>query len=134
MDQRCDEEVCAQPSCAPGPRTIVRDRVMAALAMIWLGIAWMADMRVGAGLIGVSLILFAAQVARVVRGLRVKSFWVLVGATFAGAGAASLAGILLPDAPHLLVLGGIALLLSLLVRAGLRETDAATTSASNHEA
>lgn len=126
MDEECNEEACAQPSCAPGPRTVVRDRAAAALAMIWLGIVWMANIPMGIGLVGVAAVVFAAQVARALRGLKVKMFWLLVGAVFAAAGGASWAGILLPDAPHLLVLGGIALLLSLLVRTGLRDADAAS--------
>lgn len=128
MNDECHEEVCQEPSCAPGPRTIVRDRVAAALAMIWLGAAWIADIHVGVGLLGVAAIVFVSQLVRAARGLQVKRFWLAVGLVFASVGGASWGGLLLPDAPLLLVLGGVVLLLSLLVRGGLERSDAPTES------
>ncbi len=125
MDNECNEEVCKQPSCAPGPRTTTADRAAAGLALIWLGVVWVAGIAVGIGLLGVAFIVFADQLLRVRRGLKPKSFGLGLGLTFAVIGGLSLAGAALPPAPFLLILGGCALLLSLLVRGGLLESEKA---------
>ncbi|MBT8470027.1 MAG: hypothetical protein KJN97_14880 [Deltaproteobacteria bacterium] len=125
MDNECNEEVCRQPSCAPGPRTTTVGRAAAGLALIWLGIIWVADVAVGIGLLGVAVIVFVDQLLRVRRGLKAKSFGLGLGAAFAAVGSLSLAGATLPPAPFLLILGGAALLLSLLVRGGLLESSQA---------
>ncbi|MBT8469813.1 MAG: hypothetical protein KJN97_13795 [Deltaproteobacteria bacterium] len=122
MDNECNEEVCKQPSCAPGPRTTTVDRAAAGLALIWLGIVWVAGIAVGIGLLGVAVIVLVDQLLRVRRGLKAKSFGLGLGVAFAAVGGLSLGGASLPPAPFLLILGGAALLLSLLVRGGLLES------------
>lgn len=125
MDNDCNEEVCKQPSCAPGPRTTTVNRAAAALAFMWLGAVWAADIAVGVGLLGVAGIILVDQLLRVRRGLKPKSFGLGLGLAFAAVGGLSLAGAGLPPAPYLLILGGCALLLSLLVREGLLESEEA---------
>ncbi|NND30162.1 MAG: hypothetical protein HKN97_16380 [Myxococcales bacterium] len=93
------------------------------IALIWLGIVWVADVAVGIGLLGVASIVLADQLLRVRRGLKPKSFGLGLGLVFATVGGLSLAGASLPPAPYLLMLGGCALLLSLLVRRGLLESE-----------
>lgn len=123
MDNECNEESCKQRSCAPGPRTTTVDRAAAGIALIWLGIVWVAGIPVGIGLLGVALIVLADQLLRFRRGLRLKPFWLTLVLFFGVVGSLSLAGATLPPAPFLLILGGCALLLSLLVRGGLLETE-----------
>jgi len=128
MENECNEEACNQPSCAPGPRTTTVGRAAAGVALIWLGIVWVANVAVGIGLLGVAVIVFADQALRLRRGLKAKSFGLRLGLVFAAVGGLSLAGTPLPPAPFLLILGGCALLLSLLVRGGLLESEKAGQS------
>lgn len=125
MDNECNEESCKQPSCAPGPRTTTVDRAAAGIALIWLGIVWVASIPAGIGLLGVALVVFVDQLLRFRRGLRLKPFWLALGLVFGVLGSLSLAGATLPPAPYLLILGGCALLLSLLVRGGLLGSESA---------
>jgi hypothetical protein len=123
MDNDCNEEVCEQPSCAPGPRTTTVNRAAAGLALVWLGIVWAAGIAVGVGLLGVAAIILVDQLLRARRGLKPKPFGLGLGLAFAAVGGLSMAGGGLPPAPYLLILAGCALLLSLLVREGLLESE-----------
>lgn len=119
--EECNEEQCKQPSCAPGPLSILFDRAASAVALVWLGAVWLAELHVGIGLLGVAVIIFAGQLFRVVRELKPKPFWIGLGLSFAVVGVVSLTDVEIPAPPFLLILGGVALLLSLLVRGGLLE-------------
>mgnify|MGYP001822332949 FL=1 len=125
MDNDCNEEVCKEPSCAPGPRTTTVNRAAAGLALIWLGIVWVAGVAVGVGLLGVTVIILADQLLRARRGLKPRPFGIGLSLAFAAVGGLSLAGAGLPPTPYLLILAGCALLLSLLVREGLLESEEA---------
>ena len=65
-----------------------------ALFFIWVGIAWLADVSVGVGLLGVA----------------VEGFWILVGIGFAIAGLWQWFAIKMPLAPFVLIAAGVALL------------------------
>jgi hypothetical protein len=80
-----------------------------ALFFIWVGIAWLADVGLGVGLIGVAAITLGMQALRRVYGVRVEGFWVLVGIGFAIAGFWQWFDVQLPLAPFVFILVGVAL-------------------------
>jgi hypothetical protein len=82
------------------------------LFFIWTGIALLAGISWGIGLVGVGIITLVGQAARRHFGLRFDGFWVVVGILFAVRGIWELAGVELALTPILLVAAGIALLLS----------------------
>ncbi len=81
-----------------------------ALFFIWVGIAWLADVGMGVGLLGVAAITLGMQGLRRLYGIPVEGFWVLVGIGFALAGLWQWLGIDMPLAPLILIAAGIALL------------------------
>lgn len=81
-----------------------------ALFFIWVGIAWLADMGLGVGLLGVAAITLGMQAIRRVAGVPVEGFWVLVGLGFAVAGLWQWLGVQKPLAPFVLIALGVALL------------------------
>ena len=83
---------------------------------LWLGIAFLADVGVGVGLIGVAVITLVVQLARRSLHLPVEGFWVVAGACFLLGGLWDLLGIGLPLIPILLVLAGLAIIVPQLVR------------------
>ena len=81
-----------------------------ALFFIWVGIAWLADVGWGIGLLGVAAITLGMQALRSALGVRVEGFWVLVGLGFAVAGFWQWLDVQLPLAPFVLIAIGVALL------------------------
>lgn len=81
-----------------------------ALFFIWVGIAWLADVSVGVGLLGVAVITLGMQGLRKIYGVPVEGFWVLVGIGFAIAGLWQWFAIKMPLAPFVLIAVGVALL------------------------
>jgi len=80
------------------------------LFLIWVGIAWLADVGIGIGLLGVAAITLAMQLVRKLRGLRVEVFWVVVGLAFGIGGLWQFFDVQIPLAPLVLIIVGIALL------------------------
>ena len=80
------------------------------LFFIWIGIAWIADIGLGFGILGVAAIIFAMQIARMLQGLHLEVFWLLVGAGFGIGGVWELFEVETPFAPMVLIVAGIALL------------------------
>jgi hypothetical protein len=78
---------------------------------IWLGIAFLAGLSFGIGLLGVGLITLGAQVARWAFHLPMEGFWVVVGILFLAGGLWALLAIGLPFVPILLLVAGVAILL-----------------------
>jgi hypothetical protein len=72
------------------------------------------DIGWGLGLIGVGTITLGEQGARWYYGLRLESFWIVVGAVFALGGAWELLNIQFAVAPILFIIAGAALLFSAL--------------------
>ncbi len=82
-----------------------------ALFFIWVGVAWLADVGVGVGLLGVSVITLGMQGLRKIYGVPVEGFWILVGFGFAIAGFWQWFAIETPLAPLILIAVGVALLI-----------------------
>jgi hypothetical protein len=99
------------------------DAVGWSLFFIWIGIAFLADVGWGLGLLGVGIITLGAQAARKYFGLRLEGFWIVVGFFFVVGGIWELYKIQFKLWPILFLIAGIALLVSTL--AGRREIDRA---------
>jgi hypothetical protein len=93
------------------------------LFFIWTGIAFLADVGWGPGLLGVGIITLGAQAARKYFRLKLEGFWVAVGFFFIAGGIWKLFSIHFEMWPILCVIAGIALLVSTF--AGRREIDRA---------
>ena len=81
-----------------------------ALFFIWVGIAWLADIGLGVGLLGVAAITLGMQATRKVFGVNVEGFWILVGLGFAVGGLWEWLDVQLPLAPIVLIAVGVVLL------------------------
>jgi uncharacterized membrane protein len=86
------------------------------LFFIWVGVALLADLGWGLGLVGVAAIIFLKQTARRYFGRRLESFWVAVGVLFLLGGTWELYQIQISLVPILLIAVGGALLLRLFGR------------------
>jgi hypothetical protein len=82
------------------------------LFFVWVGVALIANIGWGVGLIGVGVITLGGQLARRYFGLTVERFWVGVGLLFVVGGVWELFGVQVGLVPVLLIVAGIALLLS----------------------
>lgn len=80
-----------------------------ALFFIWVGIAWLAEVSIAVGLLGVAAITLGMQGVRRMSAVPVEGFWVLVGLGFAVAGLWQWIDIEKPFAPIVLIAIGIAL-------------------------
>ena len=86
-----------------------------ALFFIWIGIALLADVGWGIGLIGIGVITLAGQVARKYFGLKLEGFWIIVGLLFLLGGIWELFTPTIPLVPILLIVAGAVLLGSILL-------------------
>ena len=82
------------------------------LFFIWMGIATLIDVGWGIGLCGVALITLGMQAVRKNAGLKLEPFWIVVGLLFLLGGAWELAALEISLTPFLLIIAGIALLIS----------------------
>ena len=82
-----------------------------ALFFIWVGIAWLADVSIEVGLLGVAVITLGMQRLRKIYGIPVEGFWILVGLGFAAAGLWQWYDIEIRLAPLALIAVGVALLI-----------------------
>jgi len=87
-----------------------------ALFFIWIGIALLAHVGWGVGLLGVGIITLGAQAARKYFGLKLEGFWVAVGFLFGVGGFCRLVNVQLGLLPILCIVAGVALLVSTLIR------------------
>ena len=85
------------------------------LFFIWIGMAFLADVGWGAGLLGVGVIILGGQVTRTYSGLKLEGFGVVVGSLFFLGGIWELLNIRFDLTPILCVVAGVALLVSVLV-------------------
>jgi hypothetical protein len=85
------------------------------LFFIWTGIAFLADVGWGAGLLGVGIITLGAQVARRYFALKLEGFWVVVGFLFMVGGIWELFRVQIGLVPILCIIAGFALLVSIFV-------------------
>ena len=102
-----------------GPRSITKvelhKRLDAAgwgLFFVWMGIALLADVGWGIGLLGVGIITLAGQAARRYFAIAVDGFWIVAGFLFLAGGIWELAEIQFSMVPFLLILAGAAVLAS----------------------
>ena len=95
-------------------RTHNLDRVGWGLFFIWAGVALMAGLSAGAGLLGVAVIILGLQAFHWVLKLEVDRFWMLVGSAFAILGVWELLEIEMPLVPVLLIVLGVMILGSML--------------------
>ena len=91
-------------------RTSRYDAAGWAFFFIWVGIAWLAEFSLGAGLLGVAAITLGMQAIRKSAGVPVEGFWVLVGIGFAIAGFWQWFDIQVRLGPLILIAIGVALL------------------------
>lgn len=89
------------------------------LLLIWVGIAFLANVGWGGGLVGVGVILLGAQAARAYYGLKIDRFGLALGVCFAVAGFSRLFDLQLDKAPIsgwlvpiLFIVAGVAALVS----------------------
>lgn len=85
------------------------------LFFVWVGIALLAHLGWGAGLLGVGIIVLGAQAARKYFDLKLEGFWVAVGFLFVVGGIWKLFNVQLGLLPILCIVAGVALLGSTLV-------------------
>jgi hypothetical protein len=85
------------------------------LFFIWVGIAFLANLGWGVGLLGVGMLVLGGQLARKYLGLTFESFWAVVGALFVIGGIWELLSVRVSLIPILCIVAGVALVLSALV-------------------
>jgi hypothetical protein len=88
------------------------DAVGWGLFFIWVGIAFLADLGMGIGLLGVGVITLGGQAARRRFGLSLEGFWVVVGVLFLAGGLWTLFEAKVALVPLLLIVAGLAVLFS----------------------
>jgi hypothetical protein len=88
------------------------DAIGWALFFIWVGIAWIANVGFGAGLLGVAAIILSMQAIRRLSGNKIEFFWIVVGLGFGIGGLWEYFDVQTPLAPIVLIIAGIALLIS----------------------
>lgn len=97
------------------PATAVNRRLDAVawgLFFVWIGVALIANLSWGLGLLGVGAITLGTQLARRYFGLTIEGFWVAVGLLFLMGGVCELFGVQFSLVPILLIVAGLGLLLS----------------------
>ena len=90
------------------------DKAGWALFFIWVGIALLTKRGLGVGLVGVGVITLACQAARKLFNLKLEGFWIVVGVLFVVGGLWEIYEPKLELVPVLLILAGLALLVSVL--------------------
>jgi len=88
------------------------DAIGWALFFIWVGVAWIANVGFGVGLLGVAVIILGMQVIRRHLGINLEFFWIIVGIGFGIGGLWEYLDVQTPLAPIVLIIAGIALLVS----------------------
>ncbi len=82
------------------------------LFFVWVGIALLADVGWGVGLLGVGILTLVVQAARRFFAIPVDGFWTVAGILFLVGGIWELAKIRASLVPFLLILAGAAVLIS----------------------
>jgi len=83
------------------------------LFFIWVGVCLLVDPGWGVGLLGVGVITLGGQVVRKYFQLKVEGFWIVVGVLFLLAGILELYQVEFSLVPVVLILAGLALLVSI---------------------
>lgn len=90
------------------------------LFFVWVGIAFLADLSIGIGLLGIGIITLGAQAARNFYGLELEGFWLVVGVCFVLGGLWDFIDPGIALVPILLIIAGIALMYSVWYRSRLK--------------
>jgi hypothetical protein len=85
------------------------------LFFIWIGIALVAHVGWGPGLLGIGIIILGAQMTRKYFGLKLEGFWIVAGFLFVLGGVWELLNVQFGLLPILCIAVGVALLVSTLV-------------------
>ena len=97
-------------------RSSIFDVIGWALFFVWVGLAWLLELGLGWGLLGVGFLTLGVQLLRYWFGARVEKFWAVVGVAFLVAGFWELWNIAIPLAPVVLIAVGVGLLVSYFAR------------------
>ena len=89
------------------------DAVGWGLFFIWIGIAFLLNVGIGIGLLGIGLITLGVQVARKNYNLELEKFWIVVGVLFVVGGLWELFNVKLPLVPLLFIVAGVAIVISI---------------------
>lgn len=92
-------------------RSSLFDSIGWALFFIWVGTAWLLELGLGFGLLGVGALVLLMQAARALYHVKVEGFWVIVGIAFVVGGFWELWAVAIPLAPVVLIVVGVALLI-----------------------
>lgn len=88
------------------------DAVGWGLFLIWIGVVLLARAEASLALLGIGVIIVGVQMARVFLKLNPEGFWLVVGLLFVVGGIWQLLDAKLPLVPILLIVAGLALLLT----------------------
>jgi hypothetical protein len=80
--------------------------------LIWLGIVLWVGADTSVALLGIGIIMVGVQVARLVLKLHIEGFWLVIGLLFVAGGIWQLIDTRLPLVPILLIVAGLALMLT----------------------
>jgi hypothetical protein len=83
------------------------------LFFVWIGLAWLLNVGTGIGLLGVGVITLGMQAVRKYFNLKSEGFWVVIGVLFVAGGLSELLQVELPLAPILIIVAGLAVLISI---------------------
>lgn len=92
-------------------RSSMFDTIGWALFFIWVGVAWLMDVGLGYGLLGVGFLTLAMQLVRYFADVKVEGFWIVVGIAFVIGAFWELWSVAIPLVPVVLIAVGVALLL-----------------------
>ena len=79
---------------------------------VWIGVVLSADVGAGWTLTGIGLIMMGVQLARSVFGLKLETFWVVVGGCFLLGGIGQIVDAQIGLVPVFLILAGLAVILT----------------------
>ncbi len=85
------------------------------LFFVWIGVAFLADIGLGAGLLGVAIIILGQEAARSYFKLPLDGFWLVVALIFLVGGIWEFLNVEMPLVPVLLIVAGVLLLASALI-------------------
>ena len=88
------------------------------LFFIWLGYVLLADVGPGVALLGIGIIIWGGQLARLSFKLSLEGFWAVVGTGFVLGGVWQILETQLPLFPVLLILAGLAVIFTTFLRRG----------------
>ena len=91
-------------------RSNLLDIVGWAIFCIWVGVAWLAELSLGWGIVGTGILLLALQGLRALFHANVDVFWIIVAMALVVGGFWELWDIAIPLAPFVLIAVGLGLL------------------------